>query len=202
MSPRPRKFEDEELFSALVRVMMRVGPTQLTLAAIAQEAGVTAAALVQRFGSKRQMMLAHARYAARAGDIGLVKPVQRKGSALRAIRATIAPYAELAASPEAALRNLAYLQRDLAEPALHANLLRMSRAARRHYEGLITEAVDSGELLPGTSSRALSRAIEVTLVGSYLSWAIYREGSAKKWLREDLNAVLRPHLAHKSRAIA
>src|SRR2546428_552516 len=45
MSPRLRKAEDVEIFSAMVRVMMRVGPTQLTLAAIAKEAGISAGEL-------------------------------------------------------------------------------------------------------------------------------------------------------------
>src|SRR5262245_53051359 len=52
VSPRPRKVSDEELFAATHAMMARVGPGQLTLAAIAREAGVTAAVLVQRFGSK------------------------------------------------------------------------------------------------------------------------------------------------------
>jgi hypothetical protein len=148
------------------------------------------------------MMLAHTRYAAEVGDIGLGKPVPHKGSALRAIRASTDPYAKLATTPEAALRNLAYLQRDLAEPILHGSLRRMSRAARTHYEQLITKAVKARELRPETRVRALARTIEVTLVGSYLSWAIYREGSAAKWLRTDLDEVLRPYLALRSRAPA
>ena len=41
------------MFAAMGRVMRRVGPAELTLGAIAAEAGVTAGALVQRFGSKR-----------------------------------------------------------------------------------------------------------------------------------------------------
>src|ERR1051326_3145493 len=67
MSPRRRKAEDTDVFAALVRVMLRRGPAELTLREIAKEAGVTASALVQRFGSKHAMLLAHARYAAATG---------------------------------------------------------------------------------------------------------------------------------------
>src|SRR6478609_2472031 len=74
MSPRRRKAEDVDVFAALVRVMQRCGPAELTLREIAAEAGVTAGALVQRFGSKRAMLLAHARYAAGTGDIGVTAP--------------------------------------------------------------------------------------------------------------------------------
>ena len=59
------------MFAALVRVMQRRGPAELTLREIAKEAGVTAGALVHRFGSKRAMVLAHARHSAATGDVGL-----------------------------------------------------------------------------------------------------------------------------------
>ena len=48
MSPRRRKAEDADVFAALVRVMRRRGPVELTLREIAAEAGLTAGALVQR----------------------------------------------------------------------------------------------------------------------------------------------------------
>jgi AcrR family transcriptional regulator len=194
MSPRLRKAEDADVFAAMVRVMMRVGPAQLTLSAIANEAGVTAGALVQRFGSKRELMLAHARYAAATLDIGFGPPGRRTKSALAAIYECAQEYAKLAQTPRAALRNLAYLQRDLADPALRRNLLRLQRAARAYYEQLVAEAIGAGELGAATDVRALARTIEITLGGSFLAWTLYRQGSASNWLSADLKAVLRPHL--------
>src|SRR6476619_7358969 len=117
MSPRRRKAEDADVFGALVRVMLRRGPAELTLREIAEEAGVTAGALVQRFGSKRAMLLAHARYAAATGDVGVVAPGPRTDSPLRALRAVTTMYAQLATSPRAAVRNVAYLLDDLTDPA-------------------------------------------------------------------------------------
>jgi len=107
MSPRPRKAENADVFAALVRVMHRRGPAELTLREIASEAGVTAGALVQRFGSKRAMLLAHARYAAAMGDTGVTVPVRRTASPLEALRSVTEMYAQLAVSPRAAVRNSA-----------------------------------------------------------------------------------------------
>jgi AcrR family transcriptional regulator len=194
MSPRPRKASDAEIFDALVRVMMRVGPSHLTLSAIAEEAGITAGALVQRFGSKRELMLAHARHAATTGDIGLSAPRSKPTAPLEALRDSIETYAMLAASPESALRNLAYLHRDLADDALHPHLQRMSRTARMHYARLIAEARKLGQLRPDTDVQSLARLVEVTLIGSFVSWAVYREGTARAWLRRDLRAALRPYV--------
>jgi AcrR family transcriptional regulator len=53
---RPRSFEDDAIFAATARVIARVGHDRLTLAAIAEEVGCSAPALVQRFGSKRALV--------------------------------------------------------------------------------------------------------------------------------------------------
>jgi AcrR family transcriptional regulator len=200
MSPRRRKAEDVDVFAALVRVMHRCGPAELTLREIAAEAGLTAGALVQRFGSKRAMLLAHARYAAATGDTGVTVPRPRSSSPLEALRAITAVHAQLAVSPRAALRNLAYLHNDLVDPVLRRHLLRLSRTARLWYEQRLGDAVDAGELRADTNIEGLARLIEVTLRGSFLSWTLYREGSAADWLCEDFDATLRPYLVRRKRA--
>jgi len=197
MSPRLRKAEDADIFAAMVRVMMRVGPAELTLSAIAKEAGITAGALVQRFGSKRKLMLAHARYAAATLDIGFGPPATRPESPLSAIHEVAEAYAQLADSPRAALRNLAYFLRDLADPALRRNVLRLHGAARGYYERLVTDAIGAGELRADTDVQGLARTIAVTLEGSFLSWTLFQQGPALDWLSEDLKAVLRPHLTDR-----
>src|SRR5689334_21094481 len=58
MCPRPRATTDAELLLAAARAVSRVGPSRLTLADVAAEAGVAPATLVQRFGSKRGLLLA------------------------------------------------------------------------------------------------------------------------------------------------
>ena len=63
MSPRPRETTDEEILSATARVMQRLGPTQITLADVAKEAGVVPATLIQRFKTKRGLLLAACRTA-------------------------------------------------------------------------------------------------------------------------------------------
>jgi AcrR family transcriptional regulator len=193
MRTRRKKVPDKAVFDAIVRLMMRVGPDELTLAAIADEAGLTAGALVQRFGSKRELMLAHARYAATTGDIGLPPLRSRGRSALDTLRSVIDPFVQLAATPDIALRSLAYLQRDLADPGLHAHLLRMTRSARKHYRKLVANAIGARTLRRDTSALRLARAIEAALIGSFVNWTIYRKGPAARWIRRDFDAVIEPY---------
>jgi AcrR family transcriptional regulator len=195
MSPRRRKAEDTDVFAAMARVMQRVGPAELTLGAIAAEAGVTAGALVQRFGSKRELILAHWRQAAGTGDDHRLQRAARVRSPLSELRAAAALFAGLAVSPRAALRNLAYMQSDWADPAIRPHALRHARAARARYEQLVADAVARGELRADTDAPTLARMIEVTIGGSFLAWTLYREGPAATRFRKDLDTTLRPYLA-------
>ena len=194
MTPRRRKAEDADVFAAMSRLMQRVGPDELTLVAIAAEAGITAGALVQRFGSRRELMLAHWRQAANPKRDLSPAPDAPLGSPLDALRGIAAVYARLATSPGAALRSLAYMQRDAADPVIRRHVLRHARAARAHVAQLVADAVARGELQPGTDVAALAHTIDITLLGSLLSWALHREGAATIYFRRNLDAVLRPYL--------
>src|SRR6202522_1461416 len=59
MTPRPRETSDAEILAAAARVMQRRSPVELTLADVAKEAGVHPATIIQRFGTKRDLLLAN-----------------------------------------------------------------------------------------------------------------------------------------------
>jgi AcrR family transcriptional regulator len=197
MTPRPRKVTNKQLFSAAQAVMSKVGPHELTLAAIAKEAGVTAAALVQRFGSKRALLLALFEDAAsRAGDMIAVLARQHS-SPLTALLAYADCMAGMADSPAALARSLAYLEIDLTDAEFRRNLVKQARATRAGLERLVEAAVKLGEFARNVEPAQLTRTIEATLNGSMLTWAFYQEGSAAKWIRADLEAVLAPYLGKR-----
>ncbi len=194
MSPRPRKVSDDDVFAAAHRAMTRLGPGELTLAQIAAESGVTAGALAQRFGSKRELLLAlAARAADGAGDF-LRGLRTEHGSPLAALRAYAGCLADLARSPAALARNLAYLQIDLADPDFRTHLAAQARAVRDALRELLAEAVAAGELRPGTDLATLARSVEVALNGALLTWAFDQQGPAGDFLVGAVDAVLAPHL--------
>lgn len=194
MSPRPRKVTDDDLFMATYAAMSKLGPNELTLAAIAKEAGVTAAVLVQRFGSKRDLMLILAeRYADGAGEM-MASFAERHRSPLAALRDYAECMAGMASSPAALARNFAYLQIDLTDPDFRVHLAKGARATRDWFGRQLRSAVDAGELDGGVDPARLARTIEAVVGGSLLSWAFYQDGSAAHWVRADLDAVLAPYL--------
>lgn len=190
---RPRKASDDEIFEAAYLVMQRLGPAQWTLADIASEAGLTAGALVQRFGSKRTLHVALiSRFA--DGVPGMYAALRKlHRSPLAALRAYVDQVACLAASPEGLAHHLDYLRLDLTDPDMHVHFKRQAEAARAFVSAVLAEAVACGELRAGTDTAALTRLVETMITGSLFTWATYREGPAATWMRRDLNAVLAPH---------
>lgn len=194
MSPRPRKASDDEVFAAAQRVMMRVAPAQLTLARIAQEAGVTAGALVQRFGSRRGLMLAlMERFSGSAAEF-FAQLRARAASPLGALRAYAEHQAQMAESPATLAHHLSYLQMDLADPDLHAHLRKHAADTRAEIERMLADAIAAGELRPETEVPTATRAVQAVLSGSLFVWAQQADESAAEWVRGDLRAVLRPYL--------
>jgi len=194
MCARPRKVTDDEVFMAMQRAMSRLGPGELTLADIAAEAGVTAGLLVQRFGSKRELLLALSeRFSGGAAE--MFAELRRGRSPLDAIRAYCDGMAHLASSPAALARNFAYLQIDLTDPEFRKHLSKQARESRHELSKLIRAAITEGELLSSTNPKQLARTVEAIVSGSMLIWAFYQEGTAAKWMRQDLEAVLKPYLA-------
>jgi AcrR family transcriptional regulator len=193
VSPRPRKVTDDQIFAAAYRAMQRLGPSELTLAAIATEAGVTAGALVQRFGSKRQLQIALARGVAESAD-DMVRALRAKhDSALDTITDYAECMAQMAATPEALVRNLRYLTADIADPELRKPLIRQSQGTLAALRELLDEAVARRELRSGIDTKSLARTLSTLIGGALFSWAVMRDGTAARYMREHVEDLLGPY---------
>jgi AcrR family transcriptional regulator len=194
MSPRPQKVTDDEVYAAAYRVMQQIGPNELTLAHIADEAGITAGALVQRFGSKRGLLLKLSQLFSEGSGEMFVQLRAAHRSPLAAIRAYADCMAGMAETPASLLRNLQYLQIDLTDPEFRRHIARHAVATHEELQRLIRDAITAKELVPSVNPKQLARTIEAVVGGSMLNWAFFQEGTAAKWVRDDVNAILKPYL--------
>jgi predicted component of type VI protein secretion system len=112
---------------------------------------------------------------------------------------TLSAWRDLAKTPAAYVRNLAYLSRGPERSDLRAQLARQATSTRDQLASLIAEAVEAGELSREVKPPMLARTIEVVLSGSMMVWAFYREGPADTWIRKDFNALLSPYLVTSRR---
>ena len=194
MSPRPRSFADADILAAVGRVIGRHGPAKFTLALVAREVGMSPATLVQRFGSKRKLLVTAMKGG--AGDWGgCIAGLKAAGkSPLVIVRELLLSFAGMAPTAREFGNHLAaLLLLDLADPAVYPLTRELARKNHAALVSLLQEAESVGELLPGDHD-ATARLLNAVVVGALLQWAIYREGSARDWLARDLERALAPGL--------
>src|SRR6476646_30994 len=116
MSPRPRRMPDSAILSAAAKVVSKTGPERFTLADVGQEVGLSAATLVQRFGSKRLLMLAmleqmtsivNGRFAAKAAEAE---------SPLESLYASALDRADPTHGPDNVANSIAFLLMQISDP--------------------------------------------------------------------------------------
>jgi AcrR family transcriptional regulator len=189
--PRPRTISDEAVLDAVLALAQRVGPARVTFAAAAAETGLSAATLVQRFGTKRGLLLAADK---RGVDlwVGSLDRTTAASPLARVVEGLVLATEDVV-TPEQMANSVALLQLDLADPDFHAETLRGARAVRARIERDLNAALDAGELRTGTDVATLATLVETTYHGAMIGWAIHREGTLADWMREQVEAVLAPH---------
>lgn len=192
MIGRPRTVSDEAILAAAAQAIARHGPARLTLAHVAAEVGLAPATLLQRFGSKRGLLLAVATSGTEVLEPTFARARARHASPLAALHAALADLIADIDSPATLGNQLAFLQMDLADPDLRDNAVRHSRELRAQIRRLLDEAMVAGELAPGDSAR-LAQAVYTTYNGALLTWAIDGQGTLTDWLRGDVDEVLAPY---------
>jgi AcrR family transcriptional regulator len=188
---RPRTVSDEQVLAGAARLIARVGPARLTLAEVGREVGLSAATLVQRFGSKRGVLLAVAAHGADAlpRQVATAKDTMAPASTLIEILAEVAG---AISSAEEFANHLAFLLLDLADPQFQL----ISRDYAAALECAIADVLAAGqavrELIEGDLSR-LSRAIHAAYNGALIAWGLSGDGSPAEHVREQLTLLLGPY---------
>lgn len=192
MSPRPRTATDQHLLAATQRVVTQLGP-HLTLADVAKEAGVSPATLVQRFGSKRGLLLKLASVAAEETDAQFAAIRNAHPDPLDALREVVRCYGHMASTPEAVSKGLAFLQVDLSDPEFHRFAHGQARSALLALKKVLEDGVKAGELARCDTDR-LAFALHSVIGGAMVAWAVLREGTAEEAILVAVETVLEPRL--------
>jgi AcrR family transcriptional regulator len=189
---RPRTRSNDEIFEAVLRAAARAGTRGVTLADIAAEAGLAPSTLVERFGSKRALLLAAGRTAADGVTAAFARAAAGEPSQLDALADALVLLSKGVRTRPALAHHLGALQLDIVDPEFR-------RLARQHATALHTEvarvlgrARAAGELVRRTDAERLARTVAVAYNGAIISWGISGRGSLEEALRQELEAVLAP----------
>lgn len=192
MSPRPRTVEDSAILQAAVTVIRRIGPERMTLADVGEAAGLSAATLVQRFGSKRDLMLSVLKFTTDGLGHRFQSAISSSDSPLEAIFAAAMDRAP-DAGPEEVANMLAFYLSDFGDPDFRALALENSSNAVAGFKKMLDEAVAEGELAESyVDTTQLAETIYSLVMGSLLTWTVKGEGTYRAKIRSELDVLLRP----------
>jgi len=180
---RPLAATNDKVFDAIDQVVAQAGPAGLTLGRVGSVVGVTAGALVQRFGSKQELLAAYARSRHRQ----MTPELDRRGRpALNVLREVIRHAIPPAMPPAEHCHRLAFrlLVPEL-KPLWATELGGMSEVA----VALLDQAVEEGEL-PDCDTAALASNLVAIWQGAILSWAALGRGDCADWVIARVNSVL------------
>jgi len=187
---RPTETTDEELLAAADRVLMSQGPAGFTLAKAAERAGVSAATLVKRFGSKETLFLRLSQRWVASLEAQLSDRAAGQASPLARLRAVaLHNYYDLD-NPATASKQLAALAVDLQHDEMRELLHIGWGHVRRHLRRHAADAIARGELIGCPPPEQLARIILALMEGGCLAWSVHPEGSLIVRLAADLDTIL------------
>jgi AcrR family transcriptional regulator len=191
---RPRTTSDETILDAAARMIGRHGLNGLTLAVVAAEVGLSPATLVQRFGSKRGLLLAVARHGETRVDELFRRKRKAHASPLEALHGVLAELASDSGSAQELANHLGFLQLDVTDEQFRQHAAGQSKRLQDGFASLIAEAVAAGELATGVNPARLARLVQITYNGVHILWALAPEGSLPDVLRADIEQLLKAYL--------
>jgi AcrR family transcriptional regulator len=180
MSPRIKTASDEEILKGALEVILRVGPENLRLADVAEEVGLAPATLLQRFKSKKGLLLA----VAVQGTASIVREFSehraQSSSALDALLRLDPKIWSLAPASNRAARmtcnKLGFVQLGLSDPAFKKVLNARAETIQKELRSLLDEAVTAGSLR-ACDTRALAHVLLSILYGAPLLGAFEKRGA-------------------------
>lgn len=187
---RPRSTSDDDLLDAAEQALADNGMRGFTLQAVADRAGVSAPLLVQRFGSKRALLVAvNHRWVATIDDdadaalAGVTDPLDR-------VRTIALAWCAEMDDPDTVTNAASALGNDLLDDELRGLLAKGWAAQQHRLERELAAAVAAGHLAAAPPPAAAARLLFALAEGIRITWAVVPEGSLVARARADVDAVL------------
>ncbi len=197
--PRPRTVSDGEILAAAAGVIGEVGPDRLTLGDVGRRVGLAPATLLQRFGSRRGLLLALAGHDVDAVPARLRTAASASGGVLDALVAALVETASQIDSPARFANHLAFLLKDLADPAFQAITRRYGAGVTAAIRDVLAAAAERGEL--DADVDALADLVHVVYNGALVTWGMTPDGQPADRVGQHLRQVLAPYRTAHGRRV-
>jgi AcrR family transcriptional regulator len=193
---RPRRFQDDDVFVAMGRILEASGYARLTIGAVGEQVGCTGAALISRFGSKQGLLRGYLDWAYTESAQRFRRVRETYCSPLEALHARFrAPAApgegEAGGSPWCLGLVVAYAVA-WAEPSLREFETTWRAMFSAEIIALLDDAVTAGELIECDTAR-LGTTLIAALTGAALQAVATREFLHDPELQTLVETIIGPY---------
>lgn len=187
---RKKTIDDEEaLFQALL-VISEIGPEKFTLADVGERVGLSPATLIQRFGSKDELLRKAAKQANKKLIEEVLTPDDKEQPPLQALLGILADLPEGFGTREDLANSLSILKLDMIDPDLHALAKKRFQLIRKRLAEIISEGQEKGSFREDLDPKSLAWELDALWHGFIIQWALSGTGTLAHWLRQKFTKYL------------
>lgn len=187
--PRPRTVGDEEILEAAVEAVGELGPARVTLADVGRRVGLSPATLLQRFGSKRGLLLALAAHGADAMP-ARIRAASDAADPLAELVEVLSAFAASMRDAKHFANHLSFLLMDLSDPGFTEHARRHAAAVREAIAGVLAVAKGRGAVLQLSVDESADLVYSI-YNGALIGWGMDPRGRADEAVAAPLRAFFR-----------
>lgn len=185
--PPKKRIDDAYVLEKALLVISELGPETFTLADISKAVGLAPSTLMQRFGSKQELLIKAAKHV----------PAKLNEDAEKLKRSDLPWDVELVAflsevpeglrTRQEIANSLGLLKLDMVDPELHSIARELFVQMRKRMR----ELLEKGNLSSKRDTDALVWELDALRHGLMIQWALSGEGELQNWLQKGLERFLK-----------
>jgi AcrR family transcriptional regulator len=181
--PPKKSIDDQSVLEKALLVISEQGPEAFTLADVGKVVGLAPATLMQRFGSKQQLLI----LAAKQANVKLKKDLKdlKKRKLLwdQELIHLLSAIPEGFGSRQDIANSLGVLKLDMIDPELHPIARHLFESLRKRIQELLQEGLSTGELDASMDAEVIAWELDALRHGLVIQWCLSGSGSLQKWLK-------------------
>lgn len=191
--PRKKMIDDTTILKMALEVIIQVGATTFSLEDLRNKTGLSPATLLQRFGSKKNIL----HKAIELSNQDLKNNLNNRFMVNQSpMREVINIYLELSmpfSTPGDIASGLDILKLDITEKKLNRLTRKYFEIRRKKIESLIILAQKKNEISSHINAAEIVWNLESLWQGSIMLWALIGNGNLQEWLKKRFNTFAKLH---------
>lgn len=188
--PPKKLIDDAQVLEKAIFVISEKGPETFTLADVGKAVGLAPSTLMQRFGSKRALLIKAAKHVPVKLSEDLEKLKNKDLSWNEELMILLGEVPEGFGTRRDIANSLGLLKLDMIDPELHPIARELMDKVRTRIKQLLDKAKSQGKLEPESDIDALTEELDALRHGLVIQWTLSGDGPLKQWLQKGLHNYL------------